>query len=539
MRILVSIFISFLLFFAPFSFAGAEPWGFAVLQGGIGLCLACWVLGGKRWTFTPLMRPALGALVFLIGYSLLQSFSAYTLLDGRVAYPATLMRLFTLEHCSLFLTYLTAAWLLSQLGKDTQAVRRFMLLGALSGLAVGLCALCMNNGEYIYIFTGVRGGIGPFLNRNHAGVFLAMTALLTLGWTAAGFIRRTHSTGKGPFWLKQIFFSLVFIGLSVGAVFTRSRGAMLALTAGLFSFAFICTACLTKQIKKRICYLALLSALLACCIGWAYTHTEEINRFAHRAGGTSEQIRYMLYHASMDMLADYPVWGIGVGAMPVAITSYIPPTLNSYVERLHSDWLEILLGVGYAGAVPLLVLLGWFVWAAFARLRRLDSRRQLLFAALLCALEVMAVGSTVDFHFFIPANAFLFFVVLGLLCSAAFDTESAVSFHPAWIWRLGAVLVFACGCIIPWQKTAAWRLNVFGSGLKMPARITNARRALELYPAPRTALHLAVLLHNQSLKESDPFIADDLREQAHELTEQYLKKYPKDKELSHLYLLTR
>lgn len=542
MDVFLKCVLTLLLFFIPFAFAGAEPWAFSIMQGGIVVSLLFLLFSRRHLFITPLFKPVLFTLGFLTLYALLQCLFPQTLLDKPAWYPSTLMRLFTLEHISLFITYLALCLLVSQLLQTSRELRLFAMLAALCGLAVALCALCLPNGEYIHLLAGRKGGIGPFLNRNHAGVFMGMCAIMTLGYTTVSFLDYSRFAAhgrKGQFYCRQLFFALVFLGLCAGTVFTRSRGGMLALGTGIFSYAFLCTGFIPQLKKTRWKGLLITLAALALCSGWVLTHLDEINAFAHRAGGTSEEIRKMLYRTSFDMLEDYPVWGIGVGAMPVAITSYMPQRLNAYVERLHSDWLEILLGTGYAGFIPVLFGVLWFMRAALRRMRRLERKKQFLFASLLSGLIVMGVGSAVDFDFFIPATAFLFFLILGMACSNSYDKHHIHAYSATWPKRLLITAVCLAACWIPLQKTIAWRLHLFGSGLKPQGQIAAYQKALAHYPAPRYALYLGNAYYNQSLREKDPLQKELLRVQANELALQYLQKYPKEKALSRLYFLSR
>lgn len=541
MDALMKILLAGLLFFAPFAFAGAEPWAFSVLQGGIFACLLVFLFKRRSVAVTSLFKPVCFTLGFLTAFALLQSVFAQTILDSPVWYPSTFMRLFTLEHASLFVTYLALTLWISQLAESSRSVHLFSLLITLCGLAVLLCALSFPDGEYIRLLAGRRGGIGPFLNRNHAGLFFAMCAVITAGYASLSFLDYGHFAAhgrKGQFYLRQGFFIVLFVSLCAGCVFTRSRGGMLALSVGIFCYAFLCTGFIPHRFNTRLKGLAVTAVCLLCFAGWVGTHTQEINLFAQRAGGTSEQTRIMLYRAALDMLKERPVWGIGIGALPVAVAPRLERPINQYVERLHSDWLEILLGTGYIGFLPVLAGVIWFIRLAFGRLRRLESRKKWLFSSLLSALLVMAVGSAVDFDFFIPATSFLFFMILGLACSPSYhEGHTRLRTVPP-VGCAAVTLIVLAACWIPFQKTAAWRLHLFGRGLTSAPQIAAYEKALSLYPSPRYALYLGNAYYKASLYAPEPQ-KTVLRAQAYAVAEQYLQTYPQDKELSRLYLRVR
>ena len=99
-------------------------------------------------------------------------------------------------------------------------------------------------------------------------------------------------------------------------------------------------------------------------------------------------------------------------------------------------------------------------------------------------------------------------------------------------------VVLAAACYLPTQRTIAWRLFVFGKGLKHESQITLYQQGLQHYSSPRFALRLGNAYFNYSLRTKDPARSAQLRSQAHQLAETYLKKYPKEKELSKLYMIS-
>ena len=541
MDVFVKILIGFLLLFLPFAFAGTEPWAFTVLQSVLLLAWVCVLFLRQNLYRTPLLKPVFYTLGVLVVLALVQACFPQTQLDPVSPFhPITLVRIYTLDHASLFVTYLATAALVMQVCPSQREIRHLLEWSVICSLLVALVTVSLPKGDYIFRLVGVSGGVGPFLNRNHASLFFALNALLALGLFFAKGIetaRRVVSVRqKRAFWLQQICLAVVFFALAVGTVMTRSRGGMLSLLVGVFVYIFLYIYAIPKPFKKRLKSIFITLAALLLTIGWVVTHTKDINVFAQRATNASEETRKMLYRSSLQILEKYPVWGIGIGAMPVVITSYVEWNISAYIERLHSDWLEILLGVGYLGAVFVLVGVFWFIWRALATLKRLEFRKQLLFCSLLSVLCAMGVGSLVDFHFFIPANAFLFFVVLGLVCAPSYALHHVHHIHLGPVKRGLVLVILVISLYLPTQKMLAWRLVVFGKGLKHEAKIAAHTQALAHYSSPRYALRLAISLWNASLYAATPEEQQRLREAALAVTTEYLQKYPRDKELSRLYV---
>ncbi len=545
MVLFLKFLVALLLVFTPFSFAATEPWAFSVLQGGVFFAWLLLLLTRREFFYPSLFKPILYVFAVVIVLALVQSCFAQTLLEAVPIYPMTLMRLYTLEHASMFVTYLAVVSLTMQLFPSFKEAKQLLWMSVICAVLVALCALCFPRGEYIAKLTGVMKyveAIGPFVNRNHAGMFFTLNSLIALGlfFTHQLHYRRVLNwEQKNAFALQQICLALITLGLMIAVVFTRSRGAMLSLLVGLFSYTFLCVWCVPSKLRKRLKGYFYTFMLLIASVGWIYTHVQDINKFAHRSTEASAQTRQMMYHAAHQMLHKYPVWGIGIGAMPVAITSYTEWDPHQYIERLHNDWLEMTLGMGLAGMGLALLGIVWFWCGALKRLKRLETRKQFLFAALLSALVAMGTGSLVDFHFFIPGCALVFFLFLGLILAPTFHKHHVHSLYLPFVARLILFTVLLSAGWIPLQKTRCWRQFFIGKGFKAEHKLDAYETGLAYYPSPRYVVRLASAYYNVARHDKDPMVKQYYLELAQETARQYLEKYPKEKELSRLFMRTQ
>jgi len=545
MPLFLKFLVALLLVFTPFSFAATEPWAFSVLQGILFVIYLLLLISRHEILYSSVCKPVFYLFFVIIGLSLLQSCFSRTLLDPVPFYPITLVRLYTLEHASIFATYLGITLLPMQLFPSMQEVKQLLWMMVICAVLVALCALCFPNGEYVAKLTGITqypGAIGPFINRNHAGMFFALNALGSLGlfftyqlrcWSIS--IREQKNT----FIIQQTSLAVVTLGLIIATVFTRSRGAMLSLLIGLFAYAFLCFWCIPSKLKKRLKGFFYSFVLLILSIGCIYTYLNDINEFSHRSAGVSVEIRQMIYRSARRILQDYPVWGIGVGAMPVVIPSYTEWDVHQYIERLHNDWLELTLGIGYGGAILVLIGLVWFIWKVLRRLKRLETRKQFLFAALLSALLTMCVGGLVDFHFFIPGCAFVFFSLLGLVLAPTFHKHHIHEIRLPLFVKFVIVILITCSMWIPLQKTLCWRQFFIGNELKTQSKLAAYEQGLNYYPSPRYAARLAFAYYRAGQRDKNFILKLYYMEKAQQIAQDYLEQYPKDKELSKVYVQTR
>ena len=194
------------------------------------------------------------------------------------------------------------------------------------------------------------------------------------------------------------------------------------------------------------------------------------------------------------------------------------------------------LGMGYAGAGLVFIGLLWFMWKVLRRLKRLETRKQFLFAALLSSLVAMGVGSLVDFHFFIPGCALVFFVILGVVLAPTFHKHHVHEIRLSAPLRLLVCTVLIGAAFIPLQKTRCWRQFFIGNGLKTEAKLKAYEQGLSYYPGAHYAARLANAYYNASLQSKDEAEKLHYLELAWQITQHYLEQYPKDKELSKVYI---
>ena len=542
MNLFLKFLVALLILFTPFSFAATEPWAFSTVQGLSFLLLILLIIARKEWVYPSLLKPVVYVFCVLILLALIQSCFPQTLLDKPAWHPMTLMRLYTLEHASVFITYLAVVLCIGQVFPSSKDSKQLMMGLVLTAVLVALCAWAMPQGQYVAKLTGITkytGAIGPFVNRNHAGVFFAMNALLALGLFFTHQLRQKQLLSreqKMAFRWQQISWGLITLGLMTSTIFTRSRGAILSLVLGIFAYAFLCIWCVPQVMRKRLKGFFYTFLLLGLTAGWTYLHVEDINEFAYRTNGASTQTRQMLYYAAYDLLHQYPLWGIGIGALPVAIEDYTQWNTGQYIERLHNDWLEITLGVGIFGAVLIGVGLVWFFIKALKRLKRLKLEQQFEFASLLSSMFAMCIGSMVDFHFFIPGCALVFFICLGILLSPTFHKHHLHVLRGSIVSSGLVILICIAATWIPIQKARCWRQFLWGKGLKTQTKLAAYEKGLSLYDSPHYAVRLAKGYYKAARQEKDPIVKQYYFEQAYRIAQTYLEQYPKDKELSVVYV---
>ena len=160
-------FLALLIMFTVLAFAGTAPWAFAVFQGGIFLLSALMLFRRGAALSKPFKAGAFG-LLSLILYTLLQACFTTTFIDSVPPYPSTMMRLYTLEHVSIFATWLCLFFIGADIAKDFKASRNILWVFLLPAVVTAVLNMALP-GVYLKLLTGISEGVGPFVNRNHGG----------------------------------------------------------------------------------------------------------------------------------------------------------------------------------------------------------------------------------------------------------------------------------------------------------------------------------------------------------------------------------
>ena len=533
---------SFLLLFLflTLAFAGTVPWAYTIFLTGIFVLLTALLIRRGIMVTRPFKIAAAGFLLLII-YCFIQGLSYTNILLPVPFYPSSVMPLFTFEHISIFLSWFaifTVAANIPHKFKDTKILLAFILaVTAFTAVLHGAM-----RGEYLSLISKIKGGVGPFINRNNGGLFLFLGSMASLTILLTGFAEKVKYIEQGKlqqFRYKQTAMIILTLIMFTATIFSRSRGAMLAVFCGLFFYSVLIGLYIPHHTKTKVIALLAAVAVFSVLGFTANIYKEEISAFAQRSSTVSTDIREDMYIGALKAIKQRPYFGYGAGTVSVMITNFTQKKLHQRIERLHNDPLELLLGIGLIPFIPLALLVIMFFVFVINHIQKHSRRKRIFVYGIVSALLAFMISDCFDFHFYIPACAAAFFAMAGLLCNETFYPQHHTRHTLGYISITLLIVLLALSLYIPYEKTAAWRQLNFGKALKFEAKSAAYTNALYYYPAPRYALKLALTYYNQSLnKNITPQEKQQLRRQAHELAETYLKMYPRDKELSRVYMRT-
>ncbi|MBO4555387.1 MAG: hypothetical protein J5706_01415, partial [Elusimicrobiales bacterium] len=199
------------------------------------------------------MKPAIFILSFLAFAAILQSFFQTSILKPPSWHPSTFSRLYTLEHASLFITWIAAMLAASQLFQTRKDILHGLGIIAICAIATALSVFFFSGGEYVSFLLGYKHhGMGQFFNRNHAGAFLAMSSLAIAGLCLAPIpLYKHHPEPLEKKLSKQFLLWFLFCLTAAATILTRSRGGMLSLLTGVFSLVLILGIFLPHENRRK------------------------------------------------------------------------------------------------------------------------------------------------------------------------------------------------------------------------------------------------------------------------------------------------
>jgi O-antigen ligase len=297
-----------------------------------------------------------------------------------------------------------------------------LVLGALVGME-GIAQKASGTMKLYGFWTpeAVITPFGPFVNRNHFAGWMIMATSLGLGYFWGALVREEDAAAtrrdriawlasSGANRLALVLVALVVMGLSIAFTVSRSGIAAFAVALAISASAVMRNA--SPRIRRIS--LALTAALLVAAVG--LTGLDAIlDRYA-MASSTGMGGRLAAWGDALEIVADFPVFGVGLNAFGTAMLLYQRPDLQAFWQEAHNDYLHLAAEGGLLLGVPLVCTLLVFVIAVRRRFREARDDRDTYWIRIgaVTALLGIAVQELVEFSLQIPGNAALFAIAAAM-----------------------------------------------------------------------------------------------------------------------------
>lgn len=340
----------------PFLFSS-----WAILAAGtLSVCIAAVIL--------LFFRPRQGQIVFASSFLMLFSaITAATLASNFITSLRSSIMIVTLLLLATFLR-------LARRQQDNLAVAGMV---AISGATMAVYGIMQFAGFDVLTWDSEYRMVGTFSNPNYYGIFLVVTALITLGLA-----RELPEKEKQS----RVIFSFL-LGLQLLAIFLCMRtGIVICLVAGLILFFSHFWEIKPGKFLRRSPFVSglILALIFAAFYGLAYFATssypwESLNKMPYRY--MSIVSRMILWQMGYGIFLDHPLTGLGPGAISYLMPMQRPPQgsilgIKIFNDDPHSAPVALLAELGFWGLWAvcsiIVIIYGCFVWKRFKGHREIE-----------------------------------------------------------------------------------------------------------------------------------------------------------------------
>jgi O-antigen ligase len=445
-----------LLAWLPFPLGSAVVWGAPLFEILVAICWILWLAANIADPSVMLPRPAwLWFPLGLYGLVLLWAVLQIVPVPARFAHPLWAMASDVLgRHLPGTISIdpwrtkgeilklsaqAGACWLAYSMGRDrTLAKPMFnavIVIGALyAAYGLGLAVINSSQAQLIYRTSFPNKYLsGPFMLHNSFATYCGLACVAALSkLVAAGsdLIVVKHGArrfalsvvqyvfGGGVPWL--VAFLLTFACVTASA----SRGGFVSLLAGLVAMAIL-AALLAKRSSGKAWAVAAIAVVLCPVLFFIVSNSDTLAARLDTMldAGAADDVRLALWAASRRMIASVPWQGLGLGTFQDAYPLYSDHALAFVMDKAHSDYLELVAGLGLPAAGACLLAIALLAWRNVTG--ALARRRDRYFCvAAVGATAIVAVHSGVDFSLQIPAIAVSYATILGLGLAQTVGTKA-------------------------------------------------------------------------------------------------------------------
>ncbi len=241
---------------------------------------------------------------------------------------------------------------------------------------------------------------GTYRNPDHFAGYLDMVIPLHLSqvlqWRHEG-IYKTEEKSKRLFGV----FLVTFLCLSLCLSLSRA-----GIVSFILSIVFFIFATSKKEKKHGRLYIWALFLLLLSYLVWI--GVEPILERFFKAAAEFEKTRMLAWKDTLTMIRRFPVLGTGLGSFPHVFSMFKTFPHQAFWDHAHNDYLEFAAELGIPGFL-------FFWWGIFKTVKMGFLSRSRLSKGAASGVVAMLIHSVFDFNLHIPANAYVLFVIMGIV----------------------------------------------------------------------------------------------------------------------------
>jgi len=407
-----------------------------------------------------------------------------------------------------FLSYLAIFFVTINCFDTEKKINHIILVIIFSGFAYSFYGI-------IKRFTIEGVGFSTFTNRNHFSAYIQMIIPLAIG----------YSLTKRSIAIRSIFIFLASTML-LALLLALSRAGIICVFFSILILSIILRMkyAFKKEIGIVILGVLILSILLGMFSGFDPTMQRLktlLSPFQAMAG------RFSLIKDTLNIIKDFPIWGIGLGALGEIFQKYKSLQGSETFSFTHNEPLQLIAETGLIGfSLIILFLVGYFKHILHLLFKRHNP--YVIYLSLGCVVGMISIflHSLFDFVFHIPANTVLFVIILALLSKILYirqndtvsvqEPEIKLPRYLKFAFIFTTILLFLLLTFLIMKRYRAeqiyQKVKESGVGIAKPDIIFKYRKELKVLNRAITLNPLNASFHN---KKADIFsglaVRDDLR----------------------------
>jgi tetratricopeptide (TPR) repeat protein len=288
---------------------------------------------------------------------------------------------------------------------------------------VGLLEDVISNGKPLWVFTPYdfhgqdiwkSRAFGSFANADHYACFLAMLLPPALaGIIFPGLIGRVRERAAVP-----LLSGVVAVVIIAALLATASRGGMLNAFAGVTTLGVLSSRLPTERqpslLRSKGIRHTILAAGTACLlitavyVAGASNRIQANSRLKRSFSDGDFATRLVPARNTLNMISDFPLFGVGLGAWPDIYRKYTkPPWSPVFMNATHDEYVQFVAETGAVGFLLVAATIVVTARRARSRLFGLPSNQFAVVASFIASLVGLGVHAALDFPLRIPAIAVL------------------------------------------------------------------------------------------------------------------------------------
>jgi O-antigen ligase len=303
----------------------------------------------------------------------------------------------TLGMLLQFLSYLVVFFVTINYFDTEKKVKRIILVIIFSGFIYSFYGIIKR-----FAIEGV--GFSTFTNRNHFSAYIQMIIPLAIGYSLT---RKSVAVRSIFIFLASTMLLALFLALS--------RAGIVCVVVSLLILAIILR--MKFALKKEAGVVILAVLFLAVLLGLSSGFDPTMQRlktlltpFQAMAG------RLSLIKDTLNIIKDFPLWGVGLGALGEIFQKYKSMQGSETFSFTHNEPLQLIAETGVLGFLLIIIFLVEYFKGI---LHLLFKRRNpyVIYLSLGCLVGIISIflHSLLDFVFHIPANTVLFVIILAMI----------------------------------------------------------------------------------------------------------------------------